>query len=71
MIGKIIGQSTFPMQQPLQKAANPRANFMDLLRNKFEEVTGQLKDIPGMPGVYSVNPAALTSLDITDISSMV
>ncbi len=60
-INHIIGQnglSTAKIGQKPQKAQDPGKNetsFMDVLRDKFDEVTSQMKGVPGMPGIYSFN----------------
>ena len=60
MVDGIIGHIT----QEVSNGFNPRANistsnaitdynFMDVLRDKFAEVTDRLSAVPGMPGVFS------------------
>jgi hypothetical protein len=29
-------------------------NFMEVLRQKFDEVKSKLQDVPGLPGVYTL-----------------
>jgi hypothetical protein len=80
MVDKIIGQSIPSLSKighkPEARPAVSERNFMDVLRDKFSEVTSQMKNVPGMPGVYSFNPqnASVDAAAISDkggVSSLV
>lgn len=73
-INHIIGQGSHSISrigQSSQKAQKPttdETSFMDVLRDKFAEVTSQMKGIPGMPGIYSFNIDSMVSANMTDLS---
>ena len=51
-----------------QRGQTPsHGNFMEALGNKLAEAKGKLKEVPGMPGIYS--PQSLDSLNVVDISN--
>ena len=67
MIERIGG----PNYQSFAGKINPAGSETDFraqLDKVFKDVTSQLQKIPGMPGVYSINPQTLASLNIADIS---
>jgi|GEM_PF-2284603 len=61
-VNQVIGPTNHSIQkigqkpQKAQDPANNQTSFMDVLRDKFSEVTAQMQPVPGMPGgVYSLN----------------
>jgi hypothetical protein len=74
-VNQIIGQVSHSIPkigQSPQKAQKPATNetsFMDVLRDKFAEVTSQMQGVPGMPGIYSFN-APDTNLITPDNTSV-
>lgn len=52
-----------------QDPAKDEASFMNVLRDKFSELTGQMQPVPGMPGgIYSFNPPTAPTDDVSGIS---
>lgn len=46
-------------------------SFMDVLKREFEHVTSKLKDVPGMPGIFTLNPQPPQTLETLNITSRV
>lgn len=71
MVDKVVGQdfSVNLYSKPKPSTAKAESNFMDVLNDTFSKVTNKLQDVPGMPGVYSVNtpidPQSISSLDMS------
>ena len=68
MVDRVVGQNIQSLPRIGQKTANPgsrETSFMDILRDKFAEVTGRMSELQGMPGVYSFNNGVNASLDMS------
>ncbi|MBU1027063.1 MAG: hypothetical protein KKA31_04960 [Candidatus Margulisbacteria bacterium] len=55
MVDKITGLNVNIAPKIKPQANNSQTNFMNVLRDKFEEMTGKLNKVPGLPDVYTVN----------------
>jgi len=73
-VNQIIGQVSHSISkigqspQKAQKPAMNETNFLDVLRDKFADVTGRMTELQGMPGVYSFNAPQADAITPDDSS---
>ncbi|MGB9613138.1 MAG: hypothetical protein ACPL4K_03060 [Candidatus Margulisiibacteriota bacterium] len=68
MVNKINFVSSVGIERNPGLKSNPKSDksFMDVLRSEFERVKSSLKEVPGLPGVYSLPfPQTLPDLNVT------
>ncbi len=65
---RITGLNINISPKPKPQVSDSKTTFMNVLKDKFKEMTGKLNKIPGLLGVYAVNTPTVNFVNNINIS---